>query len=152
DLPRQVFTSALDWSHLLGASLWVGGLVGLALSVPLLSSHPSLPLGTAATVIRRFSGVALVCVGVMIASGLWTAWIHVGDPSLLLTTLYGRTLVAKLVLVGVLIALGALNLLWLLPRLEAIQLSDPRHPSLLAIALGHFRRVIGLEVVVGLAI
>ncbi len=152
DVPRQVFTSALDWSHLLGGALWVGGLVGLALSVPLLSSAAGLPLGTAGTVIRRFSGVALVCVGVMIASGLWTAWIHVGNPNLLLTTLYGRTLATKLVLVCALIGLGAVNLLWLLPRLEAIQQSDPRHPSLLAVALGHFRRVIGLEVVVGLAI
>jgi putative copper export protein/methionine-rich copper-binding protein CopC len=152
DLPRAVFTSALDWSHLVGGAVWVGGLIGLSVTASLLLPRADAPAGVAVAVIRKFSLVALVCVGVMALSGLWTAWIHVGSPALLLTTLYGQTLMLKLVLVAVLVGLGALNLLWVLPRLEAIRDSDPRHPSLASVALQHFRRLIGMEVAIGVAI
>jgi hypothetical protein len=71
--------------------------------------------------LRRFSVVATVCVGVMILTGLWTYWLHVGPPRLLVHTLYGETLLVKLGLVLALLGLGAVNQLWLLPRVQALR-------------------------------
>ena len=152
DTPRAVFTWLLDWVHLVGAGAWVGGLVGLAATASLQRPSRGAAPGVALRVIRRFSNVALVCVGALTLSGLWTAWVHVGSPELLLTTLYGRTLLVKLGIVMVLVVLGGINLLHVLPRLEAARALDPDRPSLVVAALRHFRGVIVTEAVLGLAI
>lgn len=152
DVPRGVFTWLLDWAHLLGAGLWVGGLLGLAVTASLLRPSRGAAPGAALRVIRRFSNVALVCVGVLTLSGLWMGWLHVGSPELLITTLYGRTLLVKLGLVLVLVVLGGVNLLHVLPGLEAARTLDPDRPSLVVAALRHFRGVIVLEAVLGVAI
>ncbi len=75
-----------------------------------------------------------------------------GPPQLLFTTLYGRTLLTKLCLVGVLVILGAWNQLWLLPRIEAVRAASERARLRLDVLLSDFRRVIALEVAIGLAI
>src|SRR5947209_3949345 len=152
DTPRTVFTWLLDWAHLVGGGVWAGGLVGLAATASLLRPSRGAPSAVALRVIRRFSNVALVCVGVLTLSGLWTAWIHVGSPELLLTTLYGRTLLVKLGIVLVLVVLGGVNLLHVLPRLETARMLDPDRPSLVVAALRHFRGVIVVEAVLALAI
>jgi copper transport protein len=152
DTPRAVFTWLLDWAHLVGAGAWLGGLVALAATASLLRPSRGAAPGVALRVIRRFSNVALVCVGGLTLSGLWTAWIHVGSPELLLTTLYGRTLLLKLVAVMVLVVLGGVNLLHVLPRLEAARATDPDRPSLVAAALRHFRGLIAVEALLGVAI
>src|SRR5207248_11132042 len=109
DVPRGVFTWLLDWAHLLGAGLWVGGLLGLAVTASLLRPSRGAAPGAALRVIRRFPNVALVCVGVLTLSGLWMGWLHVGSRELLITTLYGRTLLVKLGLVLVLVVRLVLN-------------------------------------------
>ncbi len=148
---RAAFTSFLDWTHLMGASIWVGGLVALAVLTVLLR----LPEGQGQLfwprALRRFSLAATVSVGVMVLSGFWTAWIHVGSFRLLFTTLYGQTLLVKLALVTVLVALGGFHQLWLLPRLDAIR-THGGSGSALKLGLRHFRTVIALEAVVGIAI
>ena len=103
-----------------GASVWIGGLVALAVlgaTLRLLAPPNATASGRRPCVASRV--VATVCVGVMILTGLWTAWIHVGPPRLLFHTLYGETLLVKLILVLILVGLGAINQLWLLPRVNA---------------------------------
>src|SRR5262249_12542407 len=139
-------------THLIGSSIWIGGLIALSATASLLRTAKGERNVLLPAVIRQFSLVALICVGAMILSGLWTAWIHVGGIGPLFTTLYGRTLLLKLSLVILLVALGAYNLLWLLPRIEAIRNGEEQGQSLVAVALRHFRRVIGVEVAVGVAI
>jgi|GEM_PF-930476 len=148
---RDAFTQLLDLLHMLGAAVWVGGLATLA---ALALSRLRVPAGESfwAPALRRFSVVATVCVGVMILTGLWTTWIHVGAPRLLFTTLYGETVLVKLILVLILVALGAVNQLWMLPRVNALRASGAASGSALAVALGHFRHVVVAEAVVGLAI
>jgi copper transport protein len=150
-MPRTVFSLLMDWGHLLGASFWIGGVVGLVVTAPLLRATDDVATGMSA-LIRRFSLVALVCVGVMTLTGLWTAWVHVGGLAPLFSTLYGRTLLVKLVLVAALVGLGAVNILWLLPRVEAIQAASAVRESLARVLLGHFRRVVAIEAVLGMAI
>jgi uncharacterized membrane protein len=69
-------------------------------------------------VVRRFSTLALVAVAWLAATGLFAAYLHVGDPRLLVPTTYGRTLIAKLVLFAALVALGAVHRRMSIPRLD----------------------------------
>src|SRR6202012_5625556 len=142
---REIFTDLLDFGHMTGASVWIGGLVA-PLRLPDAERD-----GFWSAALRRFSVVATVCVGVMILTGLWTAWIHVGPPRLLFHTLYGETLLVKLILVLILVGLGAINQLWLLPRGNA-PLAEGADGSALAVTLRHFRGVIAAEAAIGLLI
>ncbi|EYD77914.1 hypothetical protein Rumeso_00641 [Rubellimicrobium mesophilum DSM 19309] len=92
------------------AAFWVGSLLPLlrALAVP--------AEGTAPTV-QRFSRQAILAVPVLLLAGLVLAWIQVRRPGALATTEYGRILLLKVVLVGALLGLAALNRLSLTPAL-----------------------------------
>jgi putative copper export protein len=147
DVARTSFTQLLDWGHLMFASIWIGGLAGLALlAVTRAGTDGFWPL-----VLRRFSLIATVCVGAMVLTGLWTAWIHVGPPQLLFHTLYGETLLVKLILVLILVGLGAVNQLWLLPRINAIREVEGGG-SVLAVAVRHFRVTLSAEAIIGLLV
>ena len=84
--------------HLVAAALWAGGLLALLAHALRNDDH----IGLAA---RRFSPVALWCWVAMALSGLVNAFVRV-LPSDLLTTSYGRLVVAKFV---ALCALGVLG-------------------------------------------
>jgi putative copper export protein len=148
--PREIFTSVLDWGHMYGAAIWIGGLVGLAV----LGASMRMPAARRGrfwpTALRRFSVIATVCVGVMILTGLWITWLHVGAPRLLVHTLYGETLLVKLILVLILLGVAAANQLWLLPRVNAIR--EAGGGSTASIVLRHFRRTVAAEAVLGLLI
>lgn len=148
---REIFTDLLDFGHMTGASVWIGGLVALGVLAATLRLSASERDGFWSAALRRFSVVATVCVGVMILTGLWTAWIHVGPPRLLFHTLYGETLLVKLILVLILVGLGAINQLWLLPRVNALR-AEGEDGSALAVTLRHFRGVIAAEAVIGLLV
>jgi putative copper export protein/methionine-rich copper-binding protein CopC len=148
--PREIFTSVLDWGHMYGAAVWIGGLAGLAV----LGASMRVPAARRGrfwpTALRRFSVVATVCVGAMILTGLWITWLHVGAPRLLVHTLYGETLLVKLVLVLILLGVAAANQLWLLPRVNAIR--EAGGGSTAAIVLRHFRKTVVAEAALGLLI
>jgi putative copper export protein len=149
---REIFTDVLDWGHMTGASVWIGGLVALGVLAATLRGLAAAERdGFWSAALRRFSVVATFCVGVMIFTGLWTAWIHVGPPRLLFHTLYGETLLVKLILVLILVPLGAVNQLWLLPRVNAMR-AGSEEGSGLAVTLRHFRGVVAAEAVVGLLV
>jgi putative copper export protein len=65
DTGRTLVTWLLDWSHLVGAAVWVGGLIGLAVTASLLRPSRGAPPHAARTLIRRFSNLAIVCVGAL---------------------------------------------------------------------------------------
>jgi uncharacterized membrane protein len=148
---REIFTDLLDFGHMTGASVWIGGLVALGVLAATLRLSAFERDGFWSAALRRFSVVATVCVGVMILTGLWTAWIHVGPPRLLFHTLYGETLLVKLILALILVGLGAINQLRLLPRVNALR-AEGEDGSALAVTLRHFRGVIAAEAVIGLLI
>ena len=75
--------------HLVAASLWAGGLLALLTHVIRGGQHADLAA-------RRFSVIALWCFGAMALSGVVNALVRI-LPSDLLTTDYGRLVVAKFV-------------------------------------------------------
>jgi putative copper export protein/methionine-rich copper-binding protein CopC len=148
--PREIFTRAVDWGHMYSAAIWIGGLAGLALLRPSMRPRAGRPGELWPIVLRRFSAIATVCVGTLILTGLWMAWLHVGPPRLLVQTLYGETLLVKLILVLIVLAVAAANQLWLLPRIEAVR--GDGGGSTASIALRRFRKTVVAEVVLGMLI
>ncbi|MFN8675276.1 MAG: CopD family protein [Thermomicrobiales bacterium] len=104
---------AFDYVHLLGAVLWIGGLLTLAVTLgpavrDLTAEGRRVMLGRA---IPRFSALALISWGVLAVTGIYAGLLQVGNLEALTTTAYGQTLVLKLILIVPLLLLGAFNLL-----------------------------------------
>lgn len=111
----------VQFLHTLAVSLWVGGLIQLAWNVPR-------SLGGVdkegrdelyAYLVPRFSTLALASVALLVGSGLVLAWMQVGDLQALLTTFYGNILAIKSIIFLPLLGLGAINFLFLVPRIIA---------------------------------
>lgn len=107
-----------DFLHLLAASFWVGGLFHFALGVPMISQALSggQRRDLLADLVPRFSTLAMLSVGTLVITGLYSTWAQVTILPALATP-YGLTLLAKLGLLVPLLLLGAANLLWVSPRL-----------------------------------
>jgi copper transport protein len=108
----QATAVAFDYVHLLGASIWSGGLLFLVMAMAptvseLTAAGRRVVLGRA---LPRFSLLALIAWGVMAFTGLYSAWLQVGNIPALTGTPYGQTLILKLILIVPLLALGAFNL------------------------------------------
>ena len=108
---------AADALHLLAASLWMGGLLGLAAVIlPMMRRDPQVR-AVARLAWRRFGGFAAIGLGVLVATGLYSAGRQVASPDALLTTLYGQALIGKTLLVMGAAALGLVNALLIRRRL-----------------------------------
>jgi len=108
--PETARAIALDALHVLGAGVWVGGLLPLALLLRAAAGErgaDARPYAVLAA--RRFSRVALGVVLVLLATGTLLAIANVGNVAGLVGTTYGRLLVAKLVLVLAALALAGVN-------------------------------------------
>ena len=109
-----------DVLHLLVAGLWPSGLLPLALMLKKLQASPGPAQGESiAILVRRFSALSLVSVSLLTLTGLVNSWYLVGSVSNLMQEPYGRWLLLKLILFGIIIAIGAINLLRLKPRIES---------------------------------
>jgi copper transport protein len=132
--------------HIISGTVWVGGLVVLAV----LAAGARRSLSDEAGVLwadlwRRFGLVALVCVGAVLTSGLWLTWKHVGAVGQLWTTGYGLFLLVKICLVLGMVAAGAVNQFWLMPRIARARQADET-ASLRRLTLRHFPQVVWGEV------
>jgi copper transport protein len=105
-----------DYAHVLAASAWTGGLAFVVLAL-VLARADRWPL--AARCVPRFSTLAVGSVGVLVVAGAINGYVLVGSWSGLFETEYGLLLVAKVLLVLPLLALGAYNNRFAVPRLRA---------------------------------
>jgi copper transport protein len=109
-----------DWLHLGATALWVGGLVQFVLVLPALrAAKPSERVAVLACMIERFSPLALGSVVALAATGVYAALLHLQAWSALWTTRYGQILLAKVILFGALVLLGAYNMIVVRPRFRA---------------------------------
>jgi putative copper export protein len=148
---RTTFETFMWMLHLLGGGVWIGGLIGLlALALP-----GGVPAGARSAfwgpLIRRFSITAMSCVAAIALSGLWLYWEHVDGPSQLFSTMYGRTLLVKVIVFGALLLLGVVNQFWLHPRIEALRAAGDERP-LRTILIREFRVTLALEVLFALTV
>lgn len=97
-----VLLAALLGVHVVAAALWVGGLLALGW---LALSRPD----AWATLLPRYSRLALACVVALALSGSLQALQHLGSAAVLLGSGYGLVVALKLVLLVALVGLGWLQ-------------------------------------------
>jgi copper transport protein len=114
-----------DWVHLSSAMLWVGGLVQLGVVI-----WPAAP-ELRARAFRRFSRLATVCVGLLLAAGIYLSYLRLPRVHDLWSTGYGQVLIVKLSLVALAFAWGGLHQLVVLPRIDSSGVSGRVSRSLL---------------------
>ena len=136
-----------DLIHLLAVGAWVGGLPVLLLVA--LDARNARTTGSAAVhlteVAARFSAIATVAVGLIVVTGVYSAWLQVVEPARLWSTEYGLLLVVKLALVAPLLALGGVNLGWTRPRLAGAGGAGARPAKAL-------RTLVAAEIVMAVAV
>jgi uncharacterized membrane protein len=117
----------LNWLHLVAAMVWVGGSLSIPLVItPVLRRH--VPAGARTALLAamglRFRGIGWIALGVLVLTGLRRAMLVFGaapDPwAAMGASAYGRVLTAKIVIVGLLLALQLLHDFVLGPRVRRL--------------------------------
>ena len=108
-----VVGSIADLVHLLGVVTWLGGLVVLVTVV-----LPRRQTAELARVVPAFSRLALGSVIAIVAGGAVMAWDLAGSFGALSSTEWGRLLVTKVVLFGIVLVIAQLSKRWVLDRLR----------------------------------
>ena len=130
-----------DGAHVLAAGVWTGGLAFVVLGLVLTRDDR---WGLAATSVPRFSTLAVGSVAILIVAGTLNGYLQVRAWRGLWETEYGILLLVKIGLVLPLLALGAYNNRYAVPRLrERIASGLERR---------RFMRFAGAELVVMLAV
>jgi copper transport protein len=104
-----------DILHVAAAAIWTGGLVFLL--VALLAAEAERWL-LAVTAVPRFSNLAVGSVAALLVAGITSAYLQVRTWSALWETRYGLLILAKIVLVTLLVAIGAYNNRCAVPKLR----------------------------------
>jgi copper transport protein len=141
----------VDTVHLVAMAVWLGGLAVLA--TVLLRSGEAIAMQLA---VPRFSRIALVCVAVLVGTGVYQAWREVRTPSALFGTSYGLVLVGKIALVVVLVGMGWFARRWVRRHygFEAVTVTEKRRarrgpdPD----ATTRFQRLIVVEAAIAIAL
>jgi copper transport protein len=106
----------MDWLHRAAVAVWIGGLVPLALLLRAAKrnehSQPDF-----SKLVASFSRLAITCVILLTGSGMFSAFQQVRTIEALFYSSYGRALLIKTGLFVLLFGLGAINLLFISPRL-----------------------------------
>ena len=111
DRPLLVTIGAL---HIAAAASWVGGLPYL-----LLALARAKDTAISRAVCSRFSNMAMVGVGVLVASGTFLSFKYIDSPAAIHGTAYGVMVASKVVLLGLVLFLGGCNFLLVRGMTEA---------------------------------
>ncbi|MEO7157133.1 MAG: CopD family protein, partial [Vicinamibacterales bacterium] len=107
-------------AHLIGGGYWLGTLGVLALTVfPVLRSEARLPL--LAAVVREFSVPARIGASLLLLSGARATWSYAGSVHQLISSSWGQLLLAKLVALAGVAAIGWWNWKVVTPSLEGAE-------------------------------
>ncbi len=137
---------AADWLHLLAAACWVGGLTHFVAGMwTARQLEPADRVRLTARLIPRFSALALISVGALTLTGVYSATLRVGSFAALNGTLYGQTLIAKLIIALPMLAMGAVNLLNISPAMKKAVLGMNHSAGL----VDKFRQLITSEIMLG---
>jgi copper transport protein len=119
--PAPLLPIIADWLHLGATAIWVGGLITLITALATLlrllpDEQRARPI---AGMFLRFSRLALASVVTLTLTGTYAALLHIHTLDLLWSSDYGRALLVKLAVFGVMICIGAYHLLAIKPQLAA---------------------------------
>ena len=122
--------------HVVGAGMWLGAMFSLLAALTIAMGETAAgPL--AARMTRGFSPMALTGAAMVVTTGLFASWLHLGTVTALWQSRYGRVLLVKLCAVAFMVVMGAWNWRKAGPRLAETG------------AIGPMRRAVRLEVLIG---
>jgi len=101
-----------DWVHLTAGTIWLGGVVSLAVCV-----WPVAP-ELRRVAFLRFSRLAVVLIALLVGAGIYLSILRLPQVSDLWSAGYGRVLLVKLTLVSLALAWGAAHHFFVRPLLE----------------------------------
>jgi putative copper resistance protein D len=101
---------ALTVLHQLGAAIWVGGVINLAILWRFFRHLPD-DNDSWPTLLGRFSPLAITATGLLASTGLYLAFNYIDDWDGLVGTAYGAIVVTKVALLASAICLGGMNFL-----------------------------------------
>jgi copper transport protein len=109
----------IDWLHLLATSLWVGGMLYIAIIyLPILKQKALLEgVRSLVSILPHYAALAITGMLILLVTGPFTATLHINTFDQLITTEYGHTLIVKSVLVAALMVISILHIGLLRPRL-----------------------------------
>jgi putative copper export protein len=110
---RPLLTQIADFVHLAGICAWIGGLAVLLFGV--LSRRDPDEL---ATIIPRYSKLAMVSVFVVVVAGTVLGWQTIGSVGRVFTTDYGRVLLIKLAVLALVLLIAQGSRSWVSRRLD----------------------------------
>ncbi len=99
-----------DLIHMSSASLWVGAITFSVLDKAW--KKPAFEI-----TIKRVSNLALLCVVLLVGTGIYAATVHIKTFDALFSTAYGRVLLMKLAVFSVTLILAASNRWYFMPQL-----------------------------------
>ena len=141
----------IDWVHVLAGTIWVGGLLFLAISLwqaRRLNNEARAWLNL--SLMLNFSAIAAISVGLLLTSGGYLAAKHVGGWTELVGTAYGLLLLGKIGLALITIAIAGINLMFVKPRLSAVYETPESEQT--PRVLRRFGRLVWAEMTVALLI
>ncbi len=104
------FGIGLHALHLLGGGIWLGTLAAIACAaLPTVRVGAGSDHAALARLIAAFSPLALIGAGLAVGAGAVLGWTYIGDLRTLTSTTYGRTLIAKVVVLALTMAIGGWN-------------------------------------------
>lgn len=142
-----------DFLHLASVALWLGALLYLPALLRLRGvarEDRAARLRLDALLLQRFSALAVISVGALVLTGLFSASIETGSLHNLGDTAYGQTLIVKSAAVALTFAAGLLNALVLAPRLaRAAEQGEERPAAHAAVVV---RRSVLAEAMLGVGV
>ena len=117
--PNTALAITADILHLLAASFWVGGLLALVIGLVPLVWHSADFAKLVQAGWGPFGKWAALSVGLVLTTGLYSTGREISSANAMLTSLYGKTLLFKIIIVLLVGSLGAINSMLLHPRLAA---------------------------------
>ena len=103
----------IDFTHNVAASMWIGGIIYLAFvvvpGIKQSQTNEYIKASLLSLLIPRFSTIPVVILGIIVVTGPFLLYLLEPDLALTLSSLYGKALIAKLVLAGAMIGIGAYN-------------------------------------------
>ena len=138
-LPLTIFADGL---HVAGAGGWLGSLLMvLVAGIPAALALPEGERGPmVAELVNAFSPTALMFAGLVGATGVFAAWVHLGSIPAIWQSQYGKTLLVKLAVLSIVALTGAYNWLRVKPTLGQVE------------GAARVRRSASVELVVGLLV
>ena len=109
-----ILDALLMWTHLVSASIWVGGSIFIGIVLAPLLKTISESVEERVTIMirvgRKFNKIAIPSLAILIATGLYNSSNILSRPQFLLSTNYGIILVIKIILVISLLVMFSIHI------------------------------------------